>query len=127
MTDQPHTPGAHELSDDAQRSTGALVHAIPAVLLVLSAGTLGLVASVVVYVLYKDKGAFVRRQAANSINVQITTFVLLAISALLMLVLIGFVLYPIVIVWAVVLHVVGAKRSNDGEWWNPPLTPRFLH
>lgn len=127
MTDQPVTPGASELSDESQRSIGALVHAIPAVLLVLSAGTLGLVSSIVVYVLYQNKGAFVRRQAANSVNIQITTFLLLAVSGLLMLVLIGFVLYPIVIVWAVVLHVIGAKRSNDGEWWNPPLTPRLLH
>ena len=108
------------------RNVGVVVHAIPAAALVVSAGTLGFVASLVIYLMYKDKGEFARRQAANSLNIQITTLIYLVISALLMLVLIGFVLYPLVIVVAVVLHVLGAVRSSNGVWWNPPLTPRFV-
>lgn len=114
------------LSDDQQRNVGVVVHAVPAAALVLSAGTLGFVASLVIFLVYKDRGSYARRQAANSLNVQIVTLVYLVISALLMLVLIGFVLYPLVIVWAVVLHVLGAVRASHGEWWNPPLVPRFI-
>jgi uncharacterized Tic20 family protein len=50
----------------------------------------------------------------------------LAISAVLFLAFIGFLLYPLVIVVAIVYHVVGALRANQGEWWSPPLTPRFV-
>ena len=25
-----------------------------------------------------------------------------------------------------ILHVVGAIKAYNGEWWNPPLTPRFV-
>lgn len=133
MTAYPHEPAPGQgtgqgepLSDDTQRSVGVIVHAVPAAALVLSAGTLGFVASLVIYLVYKDRGEYARRQAANSLNVQITTGILLLLSLPLMLVLIGFVTYGIVIVWAVVLHVVGAVRASNGEWWNPPLTPRFV-
>ena len=24
------------------------------------------------------------------------------------------------------LHIIGAMKAYQGEWWNPPLTPRFV-
>ncbi len=114
------------LSEGEQRTVGVIVHAVPAAALVLSAGTLGFVASLVIYLVYKDRGEYARRQAANSLNIQIVTGILLLLSLPLMLVLVGFVTYGIVIVWATVLHVVGAVRASNGQWWNPPLTPRFV-
>lgn len=114
------------LSPSAERNLGMVTHAVPAVALVLSAGTLGFVASLVIYLMYRDRGPFVRQQAANSLNIQIVTAIALLVSLVLMVVLVGFVLYPVVIVAAVVLHVVGAVKSSNGEWWNPPLTPSFV-
>jgi hypothetical protein len=52
---------------------GTLAHAIPLVAMVVSAGFLGFVASLVLYVMYKDRGPFARENAANSLNIQITT------------------------------------------------------
>lgn len=124
VTASPHEPTP--LPDDQQRTVGIIVHAVPAAALVLSAGTLGFVASLVIYLMYKDRGEYARRQAANSLNVQIMTGILLVVSVVLFLVLIGFVTYAVVIVWATVLHVIGAVRASNGVWWNPPLTPRFV-
>ena len=25
-----------------------------------------------------------------------------------------------------VLHVIGAVKAYNGEWWNPPFTPQFV-
>lgn len=129
MTAQPVEPGQparSAISPQEEKNWGVISHVVPAVALVLSAGTLGFVASLLIYLFYKDKGPFVRQQAANSLNLQIATLIGLVVSGVLMLALIGFVLYPLVIVWAVVLHVIGALKSRDGEWWNPPLVPRFI-
>lgn len=126
MDDPYARPTEPTISPEAERNLGTLSHAIPLGAMILSAGVLGFVASLVVFLLYKDRGPFVRAHAANSLNVQITTGILLLVSVVLMFVLIGFVTYPIVVVWAGVLHVLGLLKANKGAWWKPPLTPRFV-
>ena len=81
--------------------------------MVLSAGTLGFVGSLVIYLMYKDKGPFVRAHAANSLNIQIITGIILLISIPLMLVLIGFVTFGLALVFAFVLHLIGAIKAQQ--------------
>ena len=123
---QPHHQAAQPLSPTEERNLGMVAHLVPAVLLPLSAGTLGFVGSLVIYLMYRDRGPFVRAHAANSLNVQIITAILLIVSSVLMIVLIGFLAYPLVIVVATVIHVIGAVKANNGEWWTPPLTPTMV-
>lgn len=123
---QPYGAPRQAVSPEQERTLGALAHGIPLVAMVLSAGTLGFVASLVIYVMYKDRGPFVRAHAANSLNVQIVTGIVLIVSIPLMLLLIGFVTFAVALVVAFVLHLMGAIKANNGEWWNPPLTPRLV-
>ncbi|MGN7246157.1 DUF4870 domain-containing protein [Janibacter anophelis] len=122
----PPQYAAKPLSPTEERNLGMVAHLVPAVLLPLSAGTLGFVGSLVIYLMYRDRGPFVRAHAANSLNVQIITAILLIVSTVLMIVLIGFLAYPLVIVVATVIHVIGAVKANNGEWWTPPLTPTMV-
>ncbi|GAB3021601.1 hypothetical protein GCM10011376_21420 [Nocardioides flavus (ex Wang et al. 2016)] len=124
------------ISPQEERTWGAVSHAGAVAAMVFSAGFLGFLASIVVYVMYKDRGPFVRSHAANSLNVQISMFIWLVVVTVLYVVLgvvtigIGFVvLWPVFFVPPVIagiLHVVGAVKAWNGEWWNPPLTPRFV-
>ena len=124
------------MSPQDERTWGAVSHAGAVVAMVCSAGFLGFLASIVVYVMYKDRGPFVRSHAANSINVQISMFIWLVVAAVLYVILgvvtigIGFVVFwPVFFVPPVIagiLHVVGAVKAYNGEWWNPPLTPQFV-
>jgi uncharacterized protein len=126
MTQDPYArPGA--ISPSEERTMGMLSHAIPLVAMVVSAGTLGFVASLILYLIYKDKGPFVRENAANSLNIQITTGIVLLVSIPLMLVLVGFLTFGAALVVAFVLHLLGALKANRGEWWRPPLTLRLVH
>ncbi len=118
----PQTP----ISPAQERTWGTGAHIVPLVAMVLSAGLLGFVGSLVIYLMYKDRGPFVRAHAANSLNVQIATGIVLLLSLPLMLLLIGFVTYPLALVYAFVMHLIGALKANRGEWWSPPLTPRFV-
>ena len=125
-TTLPPVYAPQPLSPTEERNLGMVAHLVPAVLLPLSAGTLGFVGSLVIYLMYRDRGPFVRAHAANSLNVQIITAILLIVSTVLMIVLIGFLAYPLVIVVATVIHVIGAVKANNGEWWTPPLTPTMV-
>lgn len=122
----PYAQSPSPISPGQERTMGAIAHGVPLVAMVLSAGLLGFVGSLVIYLIYKDRGPFVRAHAANSVNVQIITGIILLISLPLMLVLIGFVTFALAFVFAFVLHIIGAVKANNGEWWNPPLTPRFV-
>ena len=108
------------------RNLGTIAHITPLVLMIVSGGLAGFVGSLVVYLYAKDRGATARRYAAGALNVQIGVSIAAAISYLLMLVLIGFITLPIVIVFGIVVHVLGALKANKGEPFDPPLTPRFV-
>ena len=122
----PYAVRRGAVSPAEERTMGTLAHAIPLVAMVISAGLLGFVASLVLYVIYKDRGPFARENAANSLNIQITTGIVLLVSLPLMLILIGFLTFGVAIVVAFVLHLIGALKANRGEWWRPPLTLRFV-
>ena len=124
------------MSPEDERTWGAISHAGAVVAMICSAGFLGFLASIAVYVIYKDRGPFVRAHAANSINIQITMFIWLVVLgiltipiALLTLGLGLVVMLPALaaaFVVAGVLHVIGAVKAYNGEWWSPPLTPQFV-
>lgn len=123
---QPAYPGSRPMSQNDEKTWATLAHAIPAIAMVVSAGTIGFIASLVIYLVVKDRGPFVRAHAANAFNVQLTALIGLIVSGLLMLVLVGFILYPLVVVACVVIHVIGAMKANNGEWWTPPVTIPFV-
>jgi hypothetical protein len=124
------------MSPQDERTWGAISHAGAVVAMICSAGFLGFLASIAVYVVYKDRGPFVRAHAANSINVQVSMFIWLVVAAVLYVVLglvtlgIGFVVFlPVFVVPPVVagiMHVIGAVKAYNGEWWSPPFTPQFV-
>jgi uncharacterized Tic20 family protein len=128
---QPSTMSAQD-----ERTWGAISHAGAVVAMVCSAGFLGFLASLAVYFVYKDRGPFVRAHAANSINVQISMFIWLVVAGIAYVILglvtlgIGFVVFlpvfAVPFVVAGVLHVIGAVKAYNGEWWNPPLTPQLV-
>jgi uncharacterized protein len=127
MSQDPAANQPGTVSPSEERTMGMLAHAIPLVAMVISAGLLGFVASLVLYLIYKDRGPFARENAANSLNIQITTGIVLLVSIPLMLVLIGFVTFGLALVAAFVLHLIGALKANRGEWWRPPMMLRLVH
>ena len=127
MSENPYAAPQGSVSPGEERTMGTLAHAIPLIAMVVSAGLLGFVASLIVYLIYKDRGPFVRENAANSLNIQITMGIVLLVSIPLMLILVGFLTWGIAFVVAFVLHLIGAIKANRGEWWRPPMTLRFVH
>ncbi|MFW5469923.1 DUF4870 domain-containing protein [Knoellia sp. CPCC 206435] len=122
--------GPQVLDPAQQRQWGMFSHLIGVAAMVFSAGLLGFVSTLAVFLLYRERGDFVRRHAANSVNVQITMGVLTIVGIIFCLTVIGLVVgIPLIIAawgWAFVVHILGAIKANNGEIWDPPLTPRFV-
>ena len=109
-----------------ERNLGTIAHVTPLVLMLVSGGLAGFIGSLVVYLYAKDRGPAARAYAAGALNVQITVCIAAAISYALMLVLIGFITLPVVLLFGLIVHAVGALKANKGERFDPPLTIAFV-
>ena len=109
-----------------ERTWATATHAVAGTAMILSAGTLGFVAALVVYLIYKDKGPFIRQHAADAVNIQLNSLMWAIVGVILALVLIGFAILAVIPIVATVLHVIGAIKAYQGEVHWSPLTIRFV-
>ncbi len=125
------TPGTsvappNPMSPSEERTWGTIAHGGTLAATILSGGTLGFVCALVIYLLYKDRGPFVHRHAANALNVQITAGIAFIVGIILCITIIGLIIgIPLIIaagIYAIVVHLIGAIKANNGEWWDPPMT-----
>lgn len=78
----------------------------------------GFIGPVIFFVISSDK-PYVKRQAALALTLAIVVFAASFVSALLMLVLIGFLLLPAVAIYSLVVCIQGAIAANKGEDFRP--------
>ncbi len=84
------------------------------------------IAPLVVYLIYKDRDAFVRDQSAEALNFQITLAIGYLVSIVLAFVLIGFLLMFVLAIGGLVLMILAAVAANRGERYRYPLTLRLV-
>jgi uncharacterized Tic20 family protein len=118
------------MTPDQERTGGLAAHGITLAATIFSGGTLSFIAALVMYLALKEKGPFVRRNTANALNIQITVAIGYLIGGLLAVTIIGLIvalpLFAALFVYAVVTHIIGMVKANNGEWWDPPLTYTFV-
>lgn len=73
-----------------------------------------------------NTSAYVRAQAVESLNFQLTMLIAIAVSFVLVFLLIGFILLPIVGIWWLVFTIIGSVKSANGELYRYPLTLRMV-
>ena len=81
----------------------------------------GFLAPLVAYLVFKDRGAYVRHHTAQALNFQLTLLIAALVSALLMLLIIGFLLIAVVGIVGIVFPILAAVAANRGEWYRYPL------
>ena len=89
------------MSPQDERTWGAISHAGAVVAMICSAGFLGFLASLAVYVIL------------GIVTLGVGFFVFLPV-------------FLVPLVFAGILHVIGAVKAYNGDWWNPPMTPQFV-
>jgi len=69
---------------------------------------------------------FVRDQAKESLNFQISITIYAIISAILIIVLIGIVLLPVLFIFGLVVMIQAASAAGRGEYYRYPATIRLI-
>lgn len=85
-----------------------------------------IVVPLIIWHVKRDELPFVAEQGKEVLNFQITVTIALIVSAILILVLIGFLLLPLVAIAALVLTVLGGVKASSGEPYRYPFAIRFL-
>ncbi|SDP12234.1 hypothetical protein SAMN04489867_1479 [Pedococcus dokdonensis] len=118
-----YAPGPQPMSQQDEKTWATLVHLAPFVAAIIGIPFLG---PLIVFLLFKDRGPFVRFHAAQALNFQIITTIAFWVFGALSFVLIGIpFLIATAIAW-VVLSIVAAIKANNGEWYRYPLTPELV-
>jgi hypothetical protein len=94
--------------------------------IVAGAGFIGWLGPLIIFLVFRDRSAFVAEHAKTTLNFQITMFIAAVVAALLWIVLVGFLLTAAVYVVVIVFSIIAAVAANRGERYEYPLTIRFI-
>ena len=116
--DVPAVPTAEERNWAVAAHVGSFVAAWIA---------LGFLCPLVIMLVKGNDSAFIRRHAVESLNFQISLLIYAAVSFALIFALIGFLLLPILGIFALVVIVLATIKAANGEFYKYPLTIRLVH
>ncbi len=89
-------------------------------------GIPGFIGPAVIWFMKKDESPVIAEQAKESLNFQISMFIYMVISAILIFVVVGIILLPLVIIADIVLAIIAGVRAGEGVAYRYPMTIRFL-
>ena len=87
---------------------------------------IGIVLPIVLWQMNKDKMPAIDAHGKMVANFMISMTIYLFASIVLMFLLIGFLLLPIVGLIGIIFPIIGAMKANNGEFWEYPLTIKFI-
>lgn len=121
----PSAPRTQYRAQGDDRTVAVLTHLSGLIGALISAGWLGFVGPLVVWLVYRDRNAFLRATSAGSFNFNLSMWLLNAIAfvcfATILLIPVAIVLWIVAAVLLVVCHVLAVLKANSGEVYLYPL------
>lgn len=85
-----------------------------------------IVGPLILWLIKKETEPDLDLHGREALNFQISSMIYAAVSAVLMLVLIGFILLPLVLLGNLILTILATIKASKGEHFEYPLTIKFL-
>ena len=89
-------------------------------------GILGFLPSLIIWLVFKDRGSFTDTEAKEALNFQITLIFGYVVAAILVVVVIGAFLAWIVWILGVVFSIIAFLRAKDGKHYRYPFAIRLI-
>lgn len=86
----------------------------------------GIILPIVLWQTQKEKMPALDAHGKMVTNFMISMTIYFFVSFILAFVLIGFLLIPVLAILGIVFPIIGAIKANNGEFWEYPLTIKFL-
>ncbi|WP_166985272.1 DUF4870 domain-containing protein [Canibacter zhoujuaniae] len=123
-----------------ERNMAVISHVAMPIGTIFSAGTIGWLVPLVLYILNRKRSQFIRQASANALNFAIMMFIWSVAAWLLILVgiplsvfvfpiifvIIGAIIAFAALVMSIVFPIIACAAANRGEVYCYPLTPSFV-
>lgn len=121
---QPLNYSAAIETNQEAKTFGLLCHISALSGLIIPFGSI--IGPLVFWLIKKDQHPFVNRHGKESLNFQISCFIYMIVAALSMFILIGFLLFPAVLIFSLVMTIIATIKASGGEDYRYPLTIRLI-
>jgi len=108
------------------RMWASLGHGAGAAGVLITGGTIGWLAPLLIWLTRRDYDPFAAEQAKEALNFQITTVILSVVFGVLSIILIGIPFLIAVAIGNVVFSIVGAIKTHQGEAYSYPYNFRLI-
>ncbi|MGF6556687.1 putative Tic20 family protein [Pseudomonas sp. S30_BP2TU TE3576] len=85
-----------------------------------------IIGPLILWQMKREMDPFIDAQGKEALNFQITVAIFSAISFLLMVVIIGFFMFGLIAVGALVLTIIAGVKANEGQPYRYPFTWRLI-
>jgi len=123
MTDQsiPEPPPSNLPEPDSDSKAWAVAaHLLPWV-------GIGFLGPLIIWLIKRDEDPFVEEHAREALNFQISLLIYMGVSAILIIVIIGFFLLLGFALFGFVIMIIAAVKAANGDTYRYPLSIRFIN
>ena len=89
-------------------------------------GIISFLPSLIIWLIFKDRGAFTNAEAKEALNFQITIAIAYVIGAILSIVIIGFLVSLAAFVVSLIFSIQGFLKAKDGIAYRYPFAIRLI-
>lgn len=111
-------PAGIPLRADEEKTWGILAHA--------GGFILGFISPLIVWLIFKDRSAWVDRTAKEALNFQISYAIYLFASGISIFLLVGIIVFPVVIVMYYIFMIIGIVKAAGMQDYRFPLILRLV-
>lgn len=121
MTDPSYQPAAPQpaapLTEADDRQWASIAHL---------GGILGILPSLIIWLVFKDRGNFSNVEGKEALNFQITLLIAEVVGYIMMAILIGFLIVPAVYIVRIIFSIIAFLKAKDGFPYRYPFALRLI-
>ena len=80
----------------------------------------------IVWLVKRNEYDYVDIQGKEALNFQLTVLLAMLVSGVLMLVVVGLILFVFICIFSLVMTIIASVKASSGEYYQYPLTIRFV-
>lgn len=85
------------------------------------------VPALIAYLVFRDRGPFIRQHTATALNFQITILIAYAVGFVTTFLLVGFLILFATTIANIVFSIIAAVAANRGEYYTYPVAIKFVN